>query len=364
MRIAIYAFDDITMFHLAAPLMVFGELDRLQLAPNWETLLWSDHAGSIRTAEGYSISDIRAPDTVNWADIVIIPSWPLSLAPISDALKTVVRQAHTRGAIVVGLCLGAFALIDAGLLDGRPAVTHWEAMPQLAERHPGTEVDSSVLYIDHGDVLTSAGTASAIDACLHLVRKHLGAAIATRVARSLVVAPHREGGQAQYIERPLTRPATDTAIAEVMEWALIRLHESLPVERLADQARMSRRSFVRHFQHATGTTPARWILERRLHEARALLETTDWSVDTIASTCGFGSSVTFRQNFTAAFATSPSAYRRQFTPNPVPDSSGGGVHSPVTWSRSKNEPMNAAISAEPTSTAVGPTLQRSSAVRS
>jgi transcriptional regulator GlxA family with amidase domain len=269
MRIAIYAFDDITMLHLAAPLMVFGELDRLQLAPNWETRLWSDHAGSIRTAEGYSISDIRAPDTVNWADIVIIPSWPLSLAPISDALKTVVRQAHTRGAIVAGLCLGAFALIDAGLLDGRPAVTHWEAMPQLAERHPGTEVDSSVLYIDHGDVLTSAGTASAIDACLHLVRKHLGSAIATRVARSLVVAPHREGGQAQYIERPLTRPATDPAIAEVMEWALIRLHESLPVERLADQARMSRRSFVRHFQHATGTTPARWILERRLHEARA-----------------------------------------------------------------------------------------------
>lgn len=318
MRIAVYAFDGITMFHLAAPLLVFAEVRRLGPAPDWQTRLWSDRAGSVCTAEGYPIGEVTGPETVDWADIVIVPSWPMPPRPIGAELKRQLRQAHARGAVIAGLCLGAFAVADAGLLDGRAAVTHWEAMPLLAERCPGTEVDSSVLYIDHDDVLTSAGTASAIDACLHLVRKHLGSAIATRVARYLVVAPHREGGQAQYIERPLARPATDNAIAEVLEWALTRLDEPLTVDRLADRARMSRRSFVRHFRQATGTTPARWILTRRLQEARALLETTDWSIDAVASACGFGSSATFRQNFTSAFATSPTAYRRQFASRPQP----------------------------------------------
>ncbi|MDO1482121.1 MULTISPECIES: GlxA family transcriptional regulator [Rhodococcus] len=316
MRIAVYTFDDITMFHLAAPLMVFGEVTRLDLAPGWQTRLWSDRPGSVRTAEGYPIGEVAGPETVEWADIVIVPSWPRPSTPIGAALKERLHQAHARGAIIAGLCLGAFAVADAGLLDGRAAVTHWEAMPLLAERCPGSEVDSSVLYIDHDDVLTSAGTASAIDACLYLVRKHLGSAAATRVARHLVVAPHREGGQAQYIERPLARVATDTVIAEVLEWALTRLDEPLPVDRLAEQANMSRRSFVRHFQQATGTTPARWILERRLQEARVLLETTDWSIDAVASSCGFASPVTFRQNFTAAFSTTPTAYRRQFASPP------------------------------------------------
>lgn len=316
MRIAVYAFDGITMFHLAAPLMVFGEVSRLDLAPDWQTRLWSDRAGSVRTAEGYPIGEVAGPEAVDWADLVIVPSWSHPPAPVGDTLKGILYQAHARGAVIAGLCLGAFAVAEAGLLDGRSAVTHWEAMPLLAERCPGTEVDSSVLYIDHDDVLTSAGTASAIDACLHLVRKHLGSAIAARVARHLVVAPHREGGQAQYIERPLARPATDTAIAEVLEWALARLDEPLTVDRLADHAKMSRRSFVRHFRQATGTTPARWILERRLQEARALLETTDWSIDAVASACGFTSAVTFRQNFGAAFAVTPTAYRKQFASTP------------------------------------------------
>ncbi|MGN5237158.1 GlxA family transcriptional regulator [Rhodococcus sp. SJ-3] len=313
MKIAIYTFDGITMFHLAAPLMVFGELGRLGLASDWETRLWSDHSESIRTVEGYPVGELAGPETVDWADIVIIPSWPQSLIPVSTALSSALRDAHERGATIAGLCLGAFAVTEAGLLDGRPAVTHWTMMPQLAERHPGTEVDASVLYIDHGDVITSAGTASSIDACLHLVRKHLGSAVATRVARSLVVAPHREGGQAQYIERPLRRPAGDTAITDTMDWAQTHLDEPLTVERLAEHAKMSRRSFVRHFQRTTGTTPAQWVLERRLHESRVLLETTDWGIDAVASTCGFGSTVTFRQNFASAFGTTPSSYRRQFS---------------------------------------------------
>lgn len=312
MRIAVYAFDDITMFHLAAPLMVFGELGRLGLATDWETRLWSDRSGSIRTAEGYPIGDVAGPDTVDWADIVVIPSWPHPVTPSSDAFNAHLTRAHERGAIIAGLCLGAFAVADSGLLDGRPAVTHWEMLPALAERLPGTQMDTSVLYIDHGDVLTSAGTASSIDACLHLVRKHLGSAVATRVARSLVVAPHREGGQAQYIERPLAQAATDTTIADVQHWALSRLHENLSIDRLAGEAKMSRRSFIRQFSQATGSTPMRWVLGQRLDEARVLLETTDWSIDDVSSACGFASTVTFRQNFVVAFATTPTAYRRQF----------------------------------------------------
>lgn len=312
MRIAIYAFDDVTMFHLAAPLMVFGEVGRLGLAADWETRLWSERRGTIHTSEGYAIGDVAGPDTADWADILVVPSWHLSLKPVDPVVRNALMQSHSRGAMIVGLCLGAFPIADAGLLAGRPAVTHWAAMPQLALRGGGSPVDSSVLYIDHGDVVTSAGSASSIDACLHLVRKHLGAAAATRVARSLVVAPHREGGQAQYIERPLGERATDTTIAEMQEWILAHLAEDFTVDRLAGQARMSRRSFVRHFKLSTGTTPAKWILEQRLHEGRTMLETTDWTVDAVAGACGFGSAVTFRQRFTSTFSTSPSEYRRHF----------------------------------------------------
>jgi transcriptional regulator GlxA family with amidase domain len=312
MRIAVYAFDGVTMFHLAAPLMVFGELGRLGLAPDWETRLWSDRPGTVRTDEGYPIGDVEGPELTEWADILIVPSWPVTLVPSSEDFRARLRRAHSRGATIVGLCLGAFPVADSGLLDDRPAVTHWEMLPELGARLPGTPIQTSVLYIDHGDVLTSAGTASAIDACLHLVRRHLGAAVATRVARSLVVAPHREGGQSQFIERPLAQTPGNTAIAEVQQWALGHLAGDLSVGSLAAHANMSRRSFIRQFTDTTGTTPARWVLRQRLDQARMLLETTDWSIGVIATACGFVSAVTFRQNFGAAFATSPTAYRRHF----------------------------------------------------
>ncbi|OZF52518.1 GlxA family transcriptional regulator [Rhodococcus sp. 14-2470-1a] len=313
MKIALYAFDGITMFHLAAPLMVFSEVTRLDEAQDWQTRVWSDDAQQVRTAEGYSLGDLAGPEAIEWADIVIVPSWPVSLPPVDVELGSRIRQAHRRGAEVAGLCLGSFAIADTGILAGRPAVTHWTKMAELQARTTQTQPDSSVLYVDHGDVLTSAGTASSIDACLHIVRKHLGSAAATSVARSLVVAPHREGGQAQYIERPVTH-AEDTTIADVLEWALARLHEPLPINRLAERAHMSRRSFIRQFQSATGTTPARWVLDRRLDEARSLLETTTKSIDDVATACGFGSTVTFRQNFASAFAVAPTTYRKQFAP--------------------------------------------------
>jgi transcriptional regulator GlxA family with amidase domain len=311
-RIAIYAFDGISTFHLAAPQLVFGEVQRLPEGADWTMMLWAMHGHAVTVGEGYQLGGLAGPDAVRAADILIIPSWPEHLPAIDDKLRAILSDAHQRGATVVGLCLGAVAVADAGLLKGRSAVTHWEAMQQLDHRHSDVSWDSQVLYIDHGDVLTSAGTASAIDACLHLVRMRLGADNANRVARRLVVAPHREGGQAQYVERPLPVVAETESVGTVTQWALEHLDQPHTVNTLAAQARMSRRSFVRHFRAATGTTPARWIQQQRLDHGRMLLETTDLDIDQVANACGFGSAVTFRQNFSAAYATTPSNYRRQF----------------------------------------------------
>ncbi len=222
------------------------------------------------------------------------------------------RKRHALGTPIVGLCLGANALADVGLLAGRSAVTHWTSTAELAARHPDIDVQPAALYLDHGDVLTSAGTASGIDACLHIVRTRLGSEVANQVARHLVVAPHREGGQAQYIERPVSLESSGGAIASECAFVLQHLGEDLSVTRLAESAHMSQRSFVRAFRETTGATPAAWVRSRRLDEARRLLERSDASIDQIADTCGFGSPVTFRQNFAAAFGSTPSSYRRRF----------------------------------------------------
>ncbi len=310
-RIAVYAFDGVTMFHLSVAQLVFDEVRRQGLG-EWETVLFADRAGSVRTAEGYSIGGVLSPAAADEADVVVVPSWYEDGRVAGPALRRTLTKAHGRGATIAGLCLGAVAVADAGLLSRRTAVTHWQAVDMLAARHRDITVDASVLYIDHGDVLTSAGTASAFDACLHLVRGRLGAAAANRVARSLVVAPHREGGQAQYIERPLPPQSVNDPIAAVLEWALRHLAEPLPVDRLAEVAHLSRRTFIRAFQAATGVTPAVWVRRQRLDEARRLLEATDLPIDQVAAACGFGSAVTMRQSFAAAFDTSPSEYRRRF----------------------------------------------------
>jgi transcriptional regulator GlxA family with amidase domain len=312
MRIAVHAFDGITLFHLAAPLLVFGEVGRQQLAGGWEPTVWTENGRGIRTAEGPRVDGVRGPEVVDDADLLIFPSWPSDLPPTDEALIGRVRAAHARGTRIVGLCLGAFPVVDSALLDGRAVVTHWGAAPMLARRRPGIMVNASALYLDHGDVLTSAGTASAIDACLHIVRSHLGSAAAATVARHLVVAPHRDGHQAQYVDRPIPEPAGVGHLGSTLDWALSHLDRELTVDELAGHAGMSRRNFTRRFTEATGTTPARWILARRLDEARRLLEITTWPIARIATTCGFGSAVTFRQNFVAAYATTPTSYRQRF----------------------------------------------------
>ncbi|SDU27335.1 GlxA family transcriptional regulator [Gordonia westfalica] len=312
MRIAVYAFQGISMFHLAAPQMVFGETARVEPTASWTTVLWSATGGDVGVGEGHRISGLAGPEAAADADMIVVPSWPEDLPPLDGPLRRILTDGHERGAIIVGLCLGAIPVADAGLLSGRSAVTHWAAMDALRKRHNDIPLDSLVLYVDHGDVLTSAGTASAIDACLHLVRERLGADVANDVARRLVVAPHRDGGQAQYTRQPVPETASGNPISELMGWAVQHLDEPLTVARLASRASMSTRGFVRNFKLVTGTTPAQWVLQQRLDRARVLLETTDLGMDGIAQRCGFGSSVTMRQNFAAAFATSPTSYRRQF----------------------------------------------------
>ncbi|GAB19113.1 putative AraC family transcriptional regulator [Gordonia effusa NBRC 100432] len=312
MRIAIYVFEGASLFHIAAPLAVFGEVGRVVRDIEWSTVLWSFGGQAVRTAEGNTLSGVAGPEVIDDADIFVIPTWPMDLPAADAGLCAALRAAHERGAVIVGLCLGATAIIDAGLLDGRAAVTHWGWIPQLTQRNPNVVLDTSVLYIDHGDVITSAGTAASIDACLHIVRRYLGASAANQVARYLVVAPHRDGGQAQYIERPVAPQPDGDPIGEVCEWALANLDGDLSVDVLAAQANMSRRSFVRNFRAATGTPPAQWVTDQRLDESRVLLENTRWGMDRIAHACGFGSAVTFRQNFVRRYTTTPSAYRARF----------------------------------------------------
>lgn len=318
MKIAVHAFDGMTMFHLAAPLLVFGTAADLGLAPGWQTTVWTSERRSLRTSEGVAIGDLSGPDAVLDADLLVFPSWPIELPPPDVELVAIMQCAHERGARIAGLCLGAFPVVGSGVLDGRTAVTHWAAADALAARHPAVDVQRSALYIDHDDVLTSAGTVSAIDACLYIVRARLGSAATTTLARHLVVAPHRDGDQAQFIEHPIPREQDAGPIGDTIQWALANLHQDLSVAALAAHACMSRRSFTRRFKETTGGTPGRWVTTRRLDAGRGLLETTTWTIERIAAECGFASAVTFRQNFVAEFATTPTFYRRRFAEQSAP----------------------------------------------
>lgn len=313
MKIAIHAFSGMTMFHLAAPLLVFGEVARLGLADDWEMKVFTEDGLPVRSAEGYVISDASGSKVADDADLVVFPSWLSELPDPSEHLLGLVRQAHENGAMIAGLCLGAYPVACSGVLDGRTAVTHWDAALAVAAELQAVEFNDSALYIDHGDVLTSAGTASALDACLHIVRTRLGSVAAAAVARQIVIAPHREGDQAQYVARPLQDPDLDGPLGRTIQWALANLDQNLEVEAMAEQATMSKRNFTRRFKEVTGLSPARWVLGRRLDDARQLLESTSWSIARIAESCGFGSAVTFRQNFIAAYSTTPTSYRNRFT---------------------------------------------------
>ncbi|MFM0735827.1 helix-turn-helix domain-containing protein [Paraburkholderia xenovorans] len=310
--VAVIAFDQISPFHLAVPCAVFGEDRRRDGLPDFDFRVCAERPGALTTTAGFSIAVTHGFEALADAHTIVVPSWrdPDELPPA--ALLDALRAAHARGAQLVGLCLGAFVLAAAGILDGRPASTHWAWADDFARRYPRVRLDPDVLYVDDGNVLTSAGTAAGLDCCLHVLRKMCGAQAANRVARRLVVSPHRQGGQAQFIEQPVAPNVRGDRLSCLLEWVSGNLDAPHTLDTLAGRALMSRRTFTRRFRLATGSTVGAWLLSQRLARVQQLLETTDESVEAIAGMAGFGSTASLRQHFAEAFRTSPSAWRREF----------------------------------------------------
>ncbi|CAE6749312.1 HTH-type transcriptional regulator CdhR [Paraburkholderia domus] len=310
--VAVVAFDRINPFHLSVPCVVFGE-DRSDAGlPDFDFRVCAAESGALTTTAGFSIAVTHGLEALADANTIIVPSWrDPNETPPADLLDALCA-AHARGAQLVGLCLGAFVLAATGILDNRPASTHWAWADDFARRYPRVRLDPDVLYVDDGNVLTSAGTAAGLDCCLHVLRKMCGAQAANYVARRLVVPPHRQGNQAQYIQQPVAPNVRGDRLSCLLEWVSGNLDEAHTLDTLAERALMSRRTFTRRFRLATGTTVGAWLLTQRLTRAQQLLESTDESVEVIAGIAGFGSTASLRQHFAEAFRTSPSAWRREF----------------------------------------------------
>lgn len=303
-RVAVLALPATVAFDLSIPAQIFGhrdERDRYRMA------VCGVEAGSVETTTGFDIVATAGLEALKAAHTVVVPGFrPLDAPPqpVLDAL----RRAADRGARMVSICTGAFGLAAAGLLDGHRATTHWRDADELARRFPAVSVDPDVLYVDEGQILTSAGVAAGIDLCIHLVRMDHGSEHATRIARRMVTAPYRSGGQAQFLERPVPSSG-GPSISDVAEWALRNLDQKLSVDDLARQAGLAPRTLARHWVAETGTSPLRWLTVQRLLEARRLLESTDLTIDAIAHRTGIGSSAHLRDLFARETTTTPSAYR-------------------------------------------------------
>ncbi|MFF3483226.1 GlxA family transcriptional regulator [Streptomyces sp. NPDC002701] len=306
-RVVVLALDGVYPFELGIPSRVFGSAEG-----RYDVLTCTVDGRPVRSNSDFSISVEHGPDVLRTADTVVIP--PFALSAISAELPDAVADAlaaigpDTR---IVSICTGAFVLAAAGMLAGRRATTHWQLAGLFREMFPEVDLDADVLFVDEDSLLTSAGAASGVDVCLHLVRKDHGSALANRVARSCVVPPWRDGGQAQYIEQPVPEP-TAASTAATRHWALERLGEPLTLAELADHARMSMRTFARRFNDEVGMSPGRWLIQQRVVRARQLLESSDLPVDQIAGEVGFATGTSLRQHLHAAIGVSPQAYRRTF----------------------------------------------------
>jgi AraC family transcriptional activator FtrA len=311
-RVVAVAYHGLCTFEFGVVVEVFA-LPRPEVKVPWyQFKVCSLEAGPVRATGGVTVHAVAGLHAMRRADTIVIPGWRDADERPPDVLLDALRSAHRRGARVVSICSGVFVLAAAGLLDDKRATTHWRDAERLAARFPRVRVEPDVLYVDEGQVLTSAGSAAGIDLCLHIVRSDYGAEIANQVARRLVVPPHREGGQAQYVSASVHADAT-RGLARLLEWVHANLQRDLTVEALARHARMSARSFARRFRAETGTTPHRWLTHQRLLAAQRRLESTDESIDEIAEHVGMQTAATLRHHFRARFRTSPAAYRRRFT---------------------------------------------------
>ena len=310
--VAAVLFHGVSPFELAVACEVFG-IDRSEDvgAPWYRFIVCAADQPPVTTkVPGFTMSSSHGLEGLRRADTIVVPAG--GSAEENEPLLDALRAAHARGARLLSVCTGAFVLAAAGLLDGRPATTHWMYSDQLARQYPAVRVDCDVLYVDDGDILTSAGTAAGIDLCLHIVRLDYGAEAANIVARRLVVPPHRDGGQAQFVRQPVPELCPDDPFTATLLWVQEHLEAPLSVEDLAARAAMSPRTFARRFRDTHGTTPHQWLLRQRVVLAQRLLETTDLSIDLLATRCGLGSATNLRQHFQRTLRTTPIAYRRTF----------------------------------------------------
>ena len=307
------AYDGLCTFEFGCTYEVFG-LPRPEVNRPWYRFeVCAAEPGRLRAAGGLAVSAPRGLEPIEEADTVIVPGWRGPDEPAPPALLEALGRVTERGGRLVSICSGVFVLAAAGVLDGRRATTHWRYAETLARRYPRIRVDPDVLYVDEGPVLTSAGSAAGLDLCLHIVRRDHGAAVANSVARRLVLAPHRDGGQQQFVAAPVAGEAGTGRLSALLDWLPAHIDQPLDVAALARQAGMSVRTFQRRFRDATGAAPGKWLIRQRIARARHLAETTDLTVEQIATRSGFGAVETLRHHFRRAVGTTPANYRRTFS---------------------------------------------------
>ncbi len=320
--VAILVYEGLCVFEFGIALEIFG-LPRPELDVPWygHQIVAVD-PGPMHTLGGLRIAVDAGLEALDTAQTIIIPGWRSHHEPPPEALLQALRRAHARGARLLSICSGVFALAATGLLDGKTATTHWQFCAELAERFPLIKVDPNVLYVDSGQLITSAGSAAGIDACLHLIARDFGTHIANSVARRLVMAPQRTGGQAQFIVAPVSKSPRNE-LTRVLQWIRENLDQPLSVGDMAARVAMSERTFLRRFVETTGLPPKTWLQQERLNRARALLESTDQSTVGIAQACGYRSVESFRAAFRNAIGLPPTAYRERF--------GCGAVHPQQAW---------------------------------
>jgi AraC family transcriptional regulator, transcriptional activator FtrA len=308
-RVAVLAYDGVNAFELGIAVEIFGLPN---MGPDWyRVVVCAEHPG-VPLAAGGTVKIVAEAgfSFLRQAGTIVVPGWQDIEAQPPDALLDVLRRAHARGVRIVSICSGVFVVAATGLLDGRRVAAHWANAEALAQKYPSLRVDPNVLYVDDGDIMSSAGRAAGLDLCVHIVRKDFGPAVANDVARRLVIPAHREGGQAQFIPRPVWTEG-DPLVA-LRGWVREHLDRDLTIDELAAKARMSRRTFIRRFEEATGLAPGEWVLQERTAQARNLLEATGMSIEDVATAVGFGSANALRHHFRTRLDTSPARYRLGF----------------------------------------------------
>ncbi|GEM80648.1 GlxA family transcriptional regulator [Vibrio superstes] len=313
--IAIVAVDNISAFHVSVPCLVFQDVF-IQQQSMFDLCLCSENAADVSLSSGFTISIEKDLSFIDSADIVVIPSWPNALPEPSKALLDKLIEAHQRGATIVGLCLGAYVVAKTGLLDKKKATTHWAFSEKFKQDFPNVSIDCNPLFIEQGNIITSAGTAASLDCCLHIVRRLHGNEIASTIARTMVTAPFRNGGQKQYIPSPIDKRA-DTSVSFVLVINEIaqNLGNSYDLDSVAAQCAMSRRTFTRQFKAQYGCSFGEWLTQQRLDLSQTLLESTDYSISTVAELIGIGSDSVFRKHFKKAYHVSPTQWRAVFRAN-------------------------------------------------